>query len=144
MPATTNDPVSGTDGRVIVDGTTVGLISSWTLEGATSVIDIPHFEGETDALDRMWVPTLFGLSTGNGTLEGYFNTNQSGDATDQYLTNGVSVVLGLILVKGTNFGFGVTAKISNLRTTDAVENQPAKFSCSFRVQNEIPLSTIVL
>lgn len=141
MPATTDEPVSGIDGRVIVEGTTVGLITSWTLEGQTSVIKIPHFEGPTDALSRMWTPKLFGLSDGQGTIEGYFNTNIA-DATDQYLTNGITVSLGLILIKGTSFGFGVEAKLSNLRTTDAVENQPAKFTCTFEVDEEIPLSSI--
>jgi hypothetical protein len=137
-----NTFVSGTDGRVIVDDVTVAGIYTWTLEGVTGIIKIPHYEGFVDTNQRMWTPKLFGLSDGSGTLEGYFDTN-AGNTTDSVLTNGIEVVLQLIIVKGTNFGFGVFADLSNFRTTDAVENQPAKWSANFEVNGAIPLSAIV-
>jgi hypothetical protein len=132
--------VAGVDGRVIVDDVIVGGLNLWTLEGQTSIIKLPQFEGPTDALSRTWIEKLFGLSDGQGTVEGYFNIG-TGIVSDEVLGNGLAVALDLIIYKGTAFGIAVAAMMSNFRLQTPVENQPVKFSASFEVNGAITLAT---
>lgn len=138
---------SGTDGRVKVANVIIGGLTGWTLEGQTAIIKIPHYEGPTDSYSRMWTPKLFGLSDGQGTVEGYWN-NGTDAATglislksDYVFPNGTSATLSLILFKGTAFGFSVNAVLSNFRTQSAIENQPAKFTANFEVNGVLALAT---
>lgn len=124
--------LSGTDGRVKVAGVVIAGITSWSLESQTAIIKIPHFEGPTDGLSRMWIPKLFGLSDAQGSIEGYFNVG-AGVVSDAVFRNGTVATLSLIISKGTAFGFVVNAVLSSIRIQDTVENQPVKFTANFEV-----------
>lgn len=139
MPVT---PISGTAGRVQVEGATFSLIKSWRLEQVTAEVGIPHFESPTDALDRMWPEYLFGLSGATGTLEGYFDVDLSAP-TDDVLTTGIEVTLQLMFSKTSSLGFEVEANVTAFGSGTAVENQPATFTLSFRVNGIVPLSAPV-
>lgn len=139
MPVT---PISGTAGRVQVDGVTFSLIKSWRLEQTTAEVGIPNFESPTDALSRMWPEYLYGLSGATGTLEGYFDVDLSAP-TDDILTTGVEVTLKLLFSKTSTLGFEVTANPTAFGSGTNVENQPASFTLAFRVNGIVPLSAPV-
>jgi hypothetical protein len=136
-----NTFLSGTEGRVIIDSATVAGLYNWSLQGQTSIIKIPHFESPTDALSRVWIEKLFGLSDGSGNLEGYFDIGTN--PTDTIITNGIEVALALILFKNTVYGFGVTAVIGNFNVQTAVENQPQKWTATYEANGVVPLSAII-
>lgn len=138
-----SDYVSGTEGRVRVGGTIVAGIKSWRLEQTTAEIGIPHFESPTDIYSRVWPQYLLGLSGATGTGEGQFLAG-AGAPTDDTITTGIEVTLGLIFSKSDEWGFGVSAVITAFGSGTNVENQPATFSFSFRVTGVVPLSTIVV
>lgn len=136
-----NTFVSGTAGRVYSDGGIVAGIKSWRLEQTTAEVPIPHFESPTDALNRVWPEYLFGLSGATGTLEGQFDTNAA-NPTDSIITTGQEYTLLLLFSKTSLWGFAVTANITAFGSGSAVENQPATFTASFRVNGIVPLSAV--
>lgn len=136
------DYVSGTAGRIGVNGSTVAGIKSWRLDQTTAEIGIPHFESPVDALGRVWPEYLLGLSGATGTGEGQFAVG-AGDTTDSIITTGIAATLALLFRKSDSWGFGVSVIITGFNSGTNVENQPATFTFSFRVTGAVPLSTIV-
>lgn len=134
--------LSGTAGRIILNGTTVSGVKAWRLDQTTAEVPIPHFESDVDALSRVWPDYLFGLSGATGTLEGQFDTNPA-NPTDDIITTGINATLLLLFSKSSNWGFAVSANFTAFGSGTNVENQPATFTASFRVTGVVPLSAVV-
>lgn len=137
-----NTPISGTAGRVIVDGGNFWGIKSWRLDQTTAEVGVPHFESDVDALGRVWPEYLFGLSGATGTLEAQMDINAA-NASDSIVTTGVQYTLLLLFSKTSNWGFAVLANFTSFGSGTNVENQPATFTAQFRVTGVVPLSAVV-
>lgn len=130
-------PVSGNDGRVKKrGGAAVAGLGKWEIVKTTAKIVIPHFESDTDGDGNVWPSLLRGLSGATGTASGQINTDAT-DATDSGvpgLSNGLTVNLDLILVKGAPWGIpNVPCFIDEIRIGTDINNQAASFSMSFTV-----------
>lgn len=148
---------SGLSGRVFISGRgNIAGIKVWRLEAVTAEIPIPHFESQVDAFGRVWPAYLKGLSGATGSLEGYFDTGPvaagaigavgavvANVVTDVMLSNGFDATLKLFLDRAANWGFAVSAFVTNFTPNVAVENQPVGFTANFRVNGVVPLSTVV-
>lgn len=126
--------VTGIDGRVRAGAgnANVAGLKSWRLAKTTTPVPFPHFEMTADADGNMYPEVKRGLSGGTVTCEGWVNTDAA-DATDSGspgLSNGLTVILDLILVKGTPFGFAnVSVLINQVEFGTAIDaNTGATFS----------------
>lgn len=140
--------VSGNDGRVIVDSFTIATAKSWKLTKTTAAVPVPTFESDTQANagpapDLVYPDTLPGLSGATITLEGFFNTDAT-DKTDASFSNGDYVLLDLILVKGTPFGYAqIYALCTSFSPTTTIENQAAGFTAEFVAKGVVSKSGVV-
>lgn len=142
-----NTFVGGTAGRMVVSGITVAGIKMWRLTQTTAEIGLPNFESPTDVNTRVWPEYLAGLSSGTGTMEGYFDVNAA-NPTDAALTvagtdSNTNITLQLLFQKSSVWGFEVLVLITSFESGTNVENQPATFTANFRVTGIVPLSAVV-
>ena len=128
---------SGTGGKVrLASGTfTVAGIKKWTLRKTVNLVRIPHFESGADSDGVIHPKHLVGLGGPHtGSIEGYFNSDSTNktDGSAAGLTVGASIIIDLILVRGTLLGFiGVVATVTQMTFDVAVENQPVSFTMEF-------------
>jgi hypothetical protein len=139
-----NTFVTGIDGRVRsgVANTNVGGLKSWRVTKTTTPVPFPHFEMTADADGNMYPEVKRGLSGGTVTAEGWMNTDAA-DATDSGtpgLSNGLTVVMDFILVKGTPFGFAnVSVMINQIEFGTAIDaNTGATFTMQGTVNGIAP------
>lgn len=130
-------PVSGNDGRVKkTGGAAIAGLGKWDITKTTAKIVIPHFESATDADGNVYPSLLRGLSGATGTASGQMNTNAA-DATDSGvpgLSNGLTVNIDLILVKGTPWGIpNLPCFIDSVTFGSDINNQAAPFSMQFTI-----------
>lgn len=141
-------PVSGTDGRVVSQGSAVYGIKSWKLSKKTAIIVIPHFESDVDTTqyDTVWPDNLAGLSGATVTFEGQANTDPT-DATDSgtpEISNGAVITVDLYESKDSSFGYeGLIVRISDFDPGTNVDNQPASFTASGTIRGICPRSATI-
>jgi hypothetical protein len=139
--------VSGLAGRVRIGGgnTVVAGITSWTLEKVAADIPFPHFESTADSDGTIWPAYQVGLAGATGTIEGYHDidsTNKTEAGTG--ISVGLSASLDLVLFKTTPWGYtNVPVIFTGFSTGSNIENQPAKFRASFRVNGDPAKATTV-
>jgi hypothetical protein len=134
-------PVSGTDGRLQVDGGPVYGIKSWKLDKKTAPILIPNFESPVDDNGLVYPNVLAGLSGATVSGEGFFDCGNVTDSTVG-ITNGNQVTLDLYVSKNLVLGYlGLIVLITDFGPGTNVENQAASFSFQGTINGICPQST---
>ncbi len=136
---------SGNAGDVYVGGTLTACVSMWKLDLAAAVMPIPTFQSAIGFNGLPWPDQLFGLATGTGSLEGWFDTDPT-NATDSShigIAVGTVVTLDLIENKGSMWGYEVQAYITQFGTGSNINNQPNAFTAAFTVSGIVPRSAVV-
>ncbi len=136
---------SGNAGDVYVDGALTACVSMWKLDLAAAVMPIPTFQSAIGFNGLPWPNSIFGLATGTGSLEGWFDTDptNSTDGATVGIAIGTSVILDLIENKGSMWGYEVTALITQFGTGSNINNQPNAFTAAFTVSGVVPRSAVV-
>jgi hypothetical protein len=136
-------PVSGNSGRIMTRataGTAVGSavpiagLDAWEMVKKTVGIKVYHFEGTLDSDSNLYPSfVLQGTSEANCTFSGSLDTNSttSTDSGTPGLSNGRTVFMDFVLVKGTPWGFDVvTVFIEQITIGTKIGQEAAKFSGS--------------
>jgi hypothetical protein len=142
-------PASGNNGRIYEFGneTIISGFYKWTLKKNTKAVIYLHFESPNDADGNYWEQNLQGGSSGDVTLEGYIDTF-SATATDSgtpALRNGLLVILSLVLIKGTPWGFNqIAARCTDYEvSSDITSDKPATYKASFKTSGIVGSTTTV-